>query len=189
MPVNLPAIITLPPEASLGPAMRALNEQQRLFVIALYALGNQRSSTPKAYKAAGYGTENEYATAQAAYRLKRDPRVQTAMKEFWDQNVKADLIPGIHRAIKDGLTDLDIEVRLKTVKVAAPMLGLNAPQKVEVTHKGESRADMIKEIMGFSSDPAVLRALIGGASAFVPKVELRSEPIDVAVEEVWDNGV
>jgi hypothetical protein len=182
----LPAVLP-PTEASLGPAMKALNERMRTFVAALFTLGNQRGSAPKAYKMAGYGGDSEQAISVAAYRLKRDPRVQEAMREYWQQHMRADLIPDIHRAIKDGLRDMDIEVRQKAAKTAAQMVGLMQPQKIEVTHKGQSRTEMIQEIQAFARELGLRpEQLIGGAGAFVPKIELKSEPIDVEAEEVWE---
>lgn len=74
------------PEGEFGPAMAALNERQRVFVVALVETGSDATA---ACRAAGYGTgesSDNYLRVQA-HRLMHDDRVQAAVTEYARKNI------------------------------------------------------------------------------------------------------
>lgn len=66
---------------SFGPAMSALNERQRSFVIALVTGEPGHGSLTRAYIAAGYECSDRSLAGKAAHRLSRDDRVIAAIAE------------------------------------------------------------------------------------------------------------
>ena len=66
----------------LGPAMRVLNERQRLFVRALLAEKPGYGSATRAYRKAGYGPTSKAATqSKEAHHLLRNDRIIAAIAE------------------------------------------------------------------------------------------------------------
>lgn len=88
--LNLPATISLPEAADLGPAMRALNERQRAFVFALFALGSR--DPVEAARAAGYPDSGKSGIRVQAHRLAHNEKVQAAISE-WQKKASRALIP------------------------------------------------------------------------------------------------
>lgn len=72
VPFEVPAVEVL------GPAMRALNERQRMFVCALAYWGGDQQ---EAYRAAGYATTTEASTQAASSRLANNAMIVEAIKE------------------------------------------------------------------------------------------------------------
>lgn len=79
-------MIADPPESDLGPAMRALSQSQRRFVLALLETGAQDNTV--AAGMAGYGG-TEGSRKVAAHRLAHNPKVQAAIKEEADRRLRA----------------------------------------------------------------------------------------------------
>ena len=79
----MPATATNDESMEFGPAMRALTEQQRRFVLAMYEAPNFKRSGVFAATKAGYGTasSSRQTIAQMAYQLKCDPKIQAAIVE------------------------------------------------------------------------------------------------------------
>lgn len=71
-------LISIPPVELMGPAMRALNERQRMFVCALSVYGGEQA---EAYRAAGYAVTNDNSAGAAASRLANSAMVVEAIKE------------------------------------------------------------------------------------------------------------
>ena len=66
----------------LGPAMRVLNERQRLFVRALLLEKPGYGSATRAYRKAGYGKTSKAATqSKEAHKMLRDDRIIAALAE------------------------------------------------------------------------------------------------------------
>ncbi len=66
----------------LGPAMRALNERQRLFVRALLLEKPGYGSATRAYRKAGYGPTSKAATqSKEAHKMLRDDRIIAGIAE------------------------------------------------------------------------------------------------------------
>lgn len=81
----------------LGPAMLALNERRREFVMALLEQGDMNYA--KAYMAAGYTTE--YSSAKsAASRLAHDPAVQAAIAEESRSRLQAGLLGSVSALVQ-----------------------------------------------------------------------------------------
>lgn len=70
--------IEIPAAEVLGPAMRALNDRQRIFVCALAVFGGDQS---EAYRAAGYDATNNNSTRANASRLANSAPIVEAIKE------------------------------------------------------------------------------------------------------------
>jgi phage terminase small subunit len=101
------AVVALPAaDEAWGPAMKALNEKQRRFVLALYQVKPGHGAQVKAARLAGYGTPNSSAASWAALasRLIHDERVQAAFREH-DQKVLRAATPrallALHGMVED----------------------------------------------------------------------------------------
>lgn len=70
--------IAVPPEKKLGPAMRALNERQQLFVVACFE--QPKRDNTAAARVAGY-QGNDNTLRVTAHRLSHDPRIIAALRE------------------------------------------------------------------------------------------------------------
>jgi hypothetical protein len=78
MSQNPITLFEIPAVEVLGPAMRALNERQRLFVCALAYFGGDQC---EAYRAAGYQVTNDNSAQAASSRLANNMMVVEAIKE------------------------------------------------------------------------------------------------------------
>jgi phage terminase small subunit len=89
-----------------GPAMQALTEKQRRYVIALFEAPKSHGALTFAAKRAGYGTptSSRQSLSQMAHALNSDPKVQTAIAEVSQQYVTV-LGPHAVRALKKVLDD------------------------------------------------------------------------------------
>lgn len=71
-------LIVVPPIEVMGPAMRALNERQRLFVCALGVHGGDQG---EAYRSAGFNVTNDGSARACASRLANSDPIVAAIKE------------------------------------------------------------------------------------------------------------
>lgn len=71
-------LIVVPPVEVMGPAMRALNDNQRIFVCALGVHGGDQG---EAYRAAGYLVKNDNSARACASRLANSDPIIAAIKE------------------------------------------------------------------------------------------------------------
>lgn len=78
MSQNPIALFEIPATEVLGPAMRALNGRQRMFVCALAYYGGDQ---PEAYRAAGYLVTNDNSAQAASSRLANNAMIVEAIKE------------------------------------------------------------------------------------------------------------
>lgn len=76
--------IELDPESSYGPAMRALTDTRKRFVIAYVWFGGVRKSPAEAARKAGIGG-TERSTNTSSKILMRDPKVLAALREETDK--------------------------------------------------------------------------------------------------------
>jgi phage terminase small subunit len=157
--------IPMPETSDLGPAMRALNERQRKFVVAYFHTGSRE----KAAYIAGYAGElNSNLIGVSAYSVWHNPKVQTAIKEFGEQSVLAGLVPLAFAALESALQLGDNKDKITAAKIVMDRTGFHAKSEV-ITSKGtQTREDQIKEIVRLAKlqglDP---RKLIGGAVDFI----------------------
>jgi len=94
---SAPLVETLPDESELGPAMLALTEKQRRFVLELRLGPSGRGSTVRAVKAAGYGvpgSKDWYFRVQA-HRLLYDIKIQEALREVGGRLIRAEAFQSI----------------------------------------------------------------------------------------------
>lgn len=93
-------------DAQLGPAMAALNERQRKFVLALFEAPRTHGSLIFAARAAGYGTptSSRFSLSSMAHSLSNDPKIQAAIAET-SQSYLGTLGPHAVRALKKLLSN------------------------------------------------------------------------------------
>lgn len=157
--------IPLPDTSELGPAMRALNERQRRFVVAFYHTGSRE----RAAHIAGYaGDLGSNLLGVSAYSVWHQPKVQIAIKEFGESSVLGGLIPMAFAALEDALRSGDTKEKTKAALAVMDRTGFHAKSEQIIRQPDKSRADQIKEIIRLcverGMDP---RKLIGGAVDFV----------------------
>jgi|SRR5581483_4271418 len=157
--------IPLPDTSELGPAMRALTERQRKFVILYFHTGSRE----KAAHLAGYaGDPGSNLIGVSAYSVWHNPKVQLAIKEFGEQSVLAGLVPLAFAALEDALTIGDAKEKTAAAKIVMDRTGFHAKSEVITSKGAQSREDQIKEIVRLCKaqglDP---RKLIGGAVDFI----------------------
>lgn len=118
----------------MGPAMRALDERQRAFVLAV--LQYPTATRQKWTRIAGYGTEGSsslYHRVQG-HRLMSSRRIQAAIKEETDNRVKLGGAIGIAGLIAMA-SDPKHRHYLKACESLADRAGFSAVQKVDVKHE------------------------------------------------------
>jgi hypothetical protein len=82
-------------EASLGPAMRALTEKQRRFVLELQAGPAGYGAAVRAIRAAGYRSGSNTALRVEAHRVLHNPKVQDALREVGGKIIRAEAFQSI----------------------------------------------------------------------------------------------
>jgi hypothetical protein len=90
--VSVPQItLSLDPDEQYGPAMSALTERERAWVLAVVALGGKPKEAAAAagYGAQGTAEQKDNAQRQAASRLNRSPKVQAAVIEEAESRLKS----------------------------------------------------------------------------------------------------
>jgi hypothetical protein len=80
-----------PGDATLGPKMLALNERQRKFVIAVFAVKQGHGNAVRAARASGWGTADSspQSIASIASRLMHTEAIIEGMREYGEQFLKA----------------------------------------------------------------------------------------------------
>lgn len=124
--------VEVPHVDECGPAMRALNENQRRYVAALGVFGNNQTW---AYQWA-YGSENPRAAQVSSSRLATQDKIKAAINEHYlDKRTK--LMPAM---VTDtllelmGPTNTDDKSRLKAVQTAIEIVpGMKAAVQMELT--------------------------------------------------------
>jgi phage terminase small subunit len=82
-------------ETSLGPAMRALTEKQRRFVLELQAGPAGYGAAVRAIRAAGYRSGSNTALRVEAHRVLHNPKVQEALREVGGKVIRAEAFEAI----------------------------------------------------------------------------------------------
>lgn len=144
---NLPAC-AVPDEARLGPAMRALNERQRAFVIAMLDLGCASNHT-RAAEIAGYSTASRDALTVTAHRLAHDSRVQEALLEEARKRLTAGTLQATALLVETiGDVTAERKDRLKAAQMLLDRGGLHAltEHKVQVEHT-DNREEKIRRLV------------------------------------------
>jgi phage terminase small subunit len=85
-------LATVPPPEEWGPALAALTDKQRKFVLELHAGPNGYGTGVRAVKAAGYGieTSDEAVFRVMAAQALSDPKIQAALRELGPKAISAE---------------------------------------------------------------------------------------------------
>lgn len=143
--------IPIPEEGDLGPAMRALPERMRAFVVALMETGSGPGSYGRCARMAGY-TGTDSTISASASRLVHDDRIQAAIIEESKRRLTGGLIVAVSSLVAMVDPDSDILLsakdRLRAIELLLNRAGLpsQSEQKVTVTHQTASDAEMRKRI-------------------------------------------
>jgi phage terminase small subunit len=125
-------------EGEFGPAMQALNDRQRAFVIALL---EQPNITHKAAaQMAGYAPGKGQQQAFQGYKLYHDERIQAAIKEEAERRLHSSTALAVSTVV--GLmTSNDEKIRLKAASMILNRTGLHETTEHKVTTKNVSQTD------------------------------------------------
>ena len=160
----------LPEEGKLGPAMKRLNDRQRLFVLACLELGCETNHT-KAAAIAGY-SGNPDTMKVTAHRLAHDEKVQAALLEEAKRRVQAGTMGATALLVQTvGDETIDRKVRLKAAVEVLDRGGLHAVREVRAPDGGGEggrtekllRLAVLAKMLG--QDP---KALLGNLADVVP---------------------
>src|SRR5579864_3600721 len=182
----------------MGPAMRALNERQRAFVVAAQQIGggdvNRRQWKTRAARLAGYTGTDSSINVQAC-RLAENPKVQAAIKELALSTVSSEPLAaiGILVDIAHGEIPATASERIKAVNSILSRAGMpeTTEHKVKVEHTVEN-SDAIEKLYRFAKvlgqDP---KTLVGAMGMEIIEGKFREvQPqalIEVAPEDLADD--
>lgn len=148
----------------LGPAMIALNPQQRAFVLAYVETGGQDQT--RAAVLSGYGV-TPGSQKVAGYRLAHDPKILAAIKEVADQRLRSGALLGAEVLIAIAQNP----VHKDQLKAATELLnrgGLIVRQEVEHIHRSETEAEQVKKIVSLARELGLdPKQLLGSAGVTV----------------------
>lgn len=171
------ALVTIPDEAQLGPAMRALpTDNMRRFVIALLEIGQLNYT--KAAALAGYSQESPGALQVTASRLAHDTRILAAIHEESDRRLHAGAAMAVSQLLLIADAAPKQSDRLKAIEMILNRTGLHAMSEHKVTVNDVSNTDdaMIARIKEIAAKLGLDQSkLLGGA-----------EKVEKAVAEVVD---
>jgi phage terminase small subunit len=164
---------TSPSDDDFGPAMRALTEKQRRFVI-VYLEQPLRTPTSAA-RAAGYSSAGSKVDA---YRQMRNERVLAAIREELDKRFRSDAVIG-RAVLMEIALDKAHPQRLKAATALLDRGGFHSmsEQRISVTHTDMTHEGMVERIKELAAELGLDAAkLIGGNAP--PLLDL--QPIDAS---------
>jgi phage terminase small subunit len=177
---TLPALSTyqIDADAKLGPAMAALTDKQRQFVLALIQTGCSQS---KAAELAGYAGGPDTWKAMG-WRLAHDARVQAAIHEEAQKLIRTTAVMAI--GVIEGLasnTKVKPEVRLKAATELLNRSGLHAQteHKVTVDRQMDDR-ELVRRIASLAREQGLDPFKLLGSRGYIidAEYELISGPND-----------
>lgn len=135
----LPAYIPPKPDDSdFGPAMLALSEKQRLFVINMVELGGGPTKYAECARRAGY-SPSDGDMRQQVYKLVHSEKIQAALEEEAKRRLKTGMVQAVSGllALAEKCQDTDPKVALKAYEAILNRTGLpvQTEKKVTVEHK------------------------------------------------------
>jgi hypothetical protein len=177
-------IATVPDEEDLGPAMLALNERQRLFVLEWHASPDDYGHAIRACKAAGYAASSEAALRVRAHQLLHSASIQRALNELGPKVLVADgfrSIAGVVAIAND--PKVKPETRLKAHAILiSHAFPLQTEHKVVV----EKTPDMV--ILATEAVLARIHALASQVGLDPIKQVEAAKMIEDVAEEVTDDA-
>lgn len=125
----------------MGPAMRALNDRQRAFVVAFFAHGNRDQAAVDA----GYSGEvGGGVNRERAHWLTHNGKVQAAIQEYAKTTALIEMLPqamiSLARISKFG----DDKDQLKAVEMITNRTGVHAITESKITVEHTDRLDQLK---------------------------------------------
>ncbi len=132
---------------NLGPAMSALNERQRAFVVAMFDLG-PKGTYAEAARQAGYPDNDTGYIRLAAHRMAHNEKVQAALREEAGRRATG-LLPLANAMMHNIMSDPAHPDHLKALKHMQAIGGLQPVAKIEVVHKNDAaslKADLLAAI-------------------------------------------
>jgi hypothetical protein len=138
--------LPIPDAAELGPAMRALNERQRAFVVAFVVMGE---SATAAARAAGYLDSGSGSIRVIAHRLIHDTRVQAAITEEGARRLKG-MMPAALQAVQEIVENPQHKNRLNAAFGVLNRSGLHELIERKEVHEFR-REEKIAEIREFAA--------------------------------------
>lgn len=156
-PISRASAFPVPAEGTLGPAMQALSENRRCFVVAMLETGGQNHA--HAAYMAGYGKDTEVARVSAC-RMMRDPSVLAAIREEADRRLRSGAILGASVLMEIASNQMHKD-RLKAAESLLNRSGLVVEQTHRVIHEDNRSDDELKRAviamaMKYGMDPAKL---------------------------------
>lgn len=142
-------------DSTLGPAMLALNERQRAFIVAMFDLG-AGATYAEAARRAGYPDNGGSAIRVQAHMLAHSEKVQAAFREEAERRVVA-LLPIAHGGMSAILANPSHPDHFKALKHTQGLAGFSPTQKHEVVHKHDAASlkadllaamDLLKSVAG-----------------------------------------
>lgn len=129
-------------ELELGPAMRALNDKQRQFVLNyVIAAGN----TTQAAQLSGYGTTKD-SSYQTGHRLLQDAKIKAAIKEDAERRLNNGAGIAAAGLMKIGLESTDEKNRIKALQTVLALAGINPIARHEHIHVHQTATAIEAEI-------------------------------------------
>lgn len=175
----------LPADSKMGPCMKALNERQRLFVIALLDLGGRKNHR-RAAQFAGY-EGGPLVLRVTGHRLAHDPKVQAALLEEAKARLQSSTVAAVN-LIEDVLTSTryDIKDRMKAATMVLDRGGLHAltEHKVDV-NVNDTRAEKLLRVVALAKqlgkDP---RELLGNLADVIEGDFKVLEPVGMLTQSM-----
>lgn len=148
--------LPLPDEDELGPKMRALKLQYRVFV---WRFMNNGCNAAEAAAHAGYGRGDHQAEANYGSRLRYRPEILEAMHECAGRQLHGLSVPAI-AALQEILMDQHSKLRMKAVEAVLARTGFPEHRSVTMHHTTEDSRQIRKDIEALARklgmDPEVL---------------------------------
>lgn len=180
-------LLTLTPDAKLGPCMRALNERQRAFVIALIEMGGINFS--RAAFAAGYGNGNVESASVQGHRLAHDETILAAIHEEAHRRLRSGAVMAVQTLLEIANDQTAKHGdRLKAVEMLLNRSGLHAvtEHNIKVERHDVTDEGMIKRITLLAQKQGLDPAKLLGSAGVVLEGEFQEVSKDKTVEEIFE---
>jgi hypothetical protein len=150
-----------------GPAMSALSERQRKFVLAMAS--DPYASAASWARAAGYSNANA-ACRTRAFELLRDPRVEAATFEV-ARAVMATVGPVLAtHVLMRTAANPDHPMQVKAAELIANRTGFSEKQQIEVTHRDLTGEALIARLRALAERNGLDAEKLLGVKADFPKL-------------------
>lgn len=164
-------------EVTYGPAMRAITEMQRRFVIAILEQGT--ANFTDAARIAGYKGDRHQLSV-VGHHTAHNPKVQEAMHEEAKRRLHAGVIPAIATLVEVA-TDKFHKDRVKAAAMILNRVGLHEMTEHKVTVENVSDSAMIERIHQLAGRLGVdAKKLLGSAAKKVTAVDAEFEEAESA---------